>query len=176
VAVAISVISLMSFTLSKLSGNILTNGGFESGDSGWNKWWGLEIDKAEKHSGEASCRVVAQSNAWRGTTQIIACPEGAKKLKITGWIKTKDITPNGEPWNNARISVKFMKTEDNQDEENYVGEKYPPAVGEAKGTTDWKEYSRTYNIPAGCNYLDIGAMCGQAIGTAWFDDIVATIE
>ena len=174
-AVGITALVLTSFTFS-ITENLLSNGGFESDGSPWNIYWGLEIDKTEKHSGESSGRVVAQSNAWRGSSQTITCPEGAKKLKVTGWIKSQDIQPNGQPWNNARISVKFMKTTDNQDESNYVGEQYPPVVGEVTGTTDWKEYSRTYTIPEGCNYIDIGTMCGQATGTAWFDDIAVTTE
>lgn len=165
---------LISFTSS--NSNDLTNGGFENGDFRWNKWWGLELDRTNKHSGETSCKIQAKTQEWRGASQIIECPKSAKKIVISGWIKTKEIFPIGKPWNNAQIGVRFMKTRDEEDMENYVGKQYPPVVGEAKATSNWKEYKRKYSIPKGCNFIEINLMCGTATGTAWFDDIYVEIK
>ena len=145
-------------------------------DYRWNKWWGLELDKTQKHSGETSCKIKAKKIDWRGASQVILRPENSKIIIISGWMKTENILPNGKPWNNAQIGVRFMKTNDQEDMKNYVGKQYPPVVGSAKGTSDWKKYKREYSIPKECGFIEINLMCGTASGTAWFDDIYVEIK
>lgn len=166
---------LISFAQSN-SNNKLTNGGFENGDYRWNKWWGLELDKTQKHSGETSCKIKAKNIDWRGASQVILRPENSKIIIISGWIKTENILPNGKPWNNAQIGVRFMKTNDEEDMKNYVGKQYPPVVGSGTGTSDWKKHQREYSIPKECGFIEINLMCGTASGTAWFDDIYVEIK
>ncbi|MBI33937.1 MAG: hypothetical protein CMP67_01060 [Flavobacteriales bacterium] len=172
----LSVSATVLFSFALYNGNDLTNGGFENGDFRWNKWWGLELDNVNKHTGEVSCKIQAKPDEWRGASQVIECPRSAKKIIVSGWMKTHEIFPIGKPWNNARIGVRFMKTRDEEDMENYVGKKYPPVVGEAHATSGWKKYKRKYKIPKGCNFIEINLMCGNATGTAWFDDIHAELK
>ena len=168
------IITLISFTQS--NHNNFTNGGFENGHYKWNKWWGLELDSTQKKSGETSCKIKASNTEWRGASQVILCPKSAKTIIVSGWIKTKNILPNGKPWNNAQIGIRFMKTNNEEDMDNYVGIKYPPVVGAASATCDWKKYQRKYSIPKDCGFIEINLMCGTATGEAWFDDISVEIK
>ncbi|MBX9850738.1 MAG: glycoside hydrolase family 5 protein, partial [Cytophagaceae bacterium] len=72
-------------------------------------------------------------------------------------------------WEMARISIEFY------DEGGQMVGGYPPVTGQRMGTSEWKEYKMTYDIPAGATQVKITCALGNAKGTAWYDDIAMVI-
>lgn len=147
--------------------NQIKNPGFEE-EEGWNNWGGGVKDE-DAHSGDFSLRIENQEFKWTGADQIVILPEGAKRVTVSGWMKTKDVVKGANPWEQARIAVEFYDADG-----NLVGG-YPQATAQAEGTTDWRPYKRLYPVPAGANNVKIQLALGNATGTVWFDDIEVLI-
>jgi glucuronoarabinoxylan endo-1,4-beta-xylanase len=85
--------------------NLLTNPGFELGNtSGW-KTWGCSLTAVQNqaHSGNYSVRVYNRSQSWQGPVHsVIGKMEHGKTYTISAWIKLD----NAE---SARIAITFMQ-------------------------------------------------------------------
>jgi hypothetical protein len=147
----------------KKSLNALHNGGFESGAEGWNFWGGVE-DK-QKKSGKKALKVHNTKATWSGADQKILLPSNTFKILVGGYIRTQDVVMGKENWEQARISVEF-----HDHAGNMVGG-YPPVTGQFYKTNDWTWVQQTYFPPEGAKSLKVTCALGNAMGTAWFDDL-----
>jgi hypothetical protein len=155
--------AILIFSITALAQNQLRNPGFEDEKEGWNFWGGEQDDNA--HSGKFSLKVFNSEPKWSGADQKLLLPEGVKKVELSGWIKTENIVQGANQWEVARIAVEFL---------NEAGEltgEYPPPVGQIGGTTEWKQYKRTFTVPAGAKEIKVQMAIGNTKGTAWYDDI-----
>lgn len=147
--------------------NQLSNAGFEI-PGGWN-YFGSQIDRVA-HSGRFGLKIVNRKQEWNGADQEIVLPEDAKKVTVSGWIKIDSVVQGKESWEKARISIEFLDISGN------LVNGYPPVTGETVGTHGWKEFSRSYTIPATTRKVKVQCALGNATGTAFFDDIQLTIH
>lgn len=142
--------------------NQLSNAGFEV-PGGWN-YFGSQIDRTA-HSGRFGLKVLNRKQEWSGADQEIVLPEDAKKVTVSGWIKTDSVAQGKQSWEKARISIEFLDISGN------LVNGYPPVTGETVGTNEWKEFSRSYTVPATTRRVKVQCALGNATGTAYFDDI-----
>ncbi|MDG5816977.1 carbohydrate binding domain-containing protein [Chitinispirillales bacterium ANBcel5] len=149
-------------------GNVLSDFSFEEGGTNWN-FFGSEIGDVAR-SGNAGLTVINEVRNWSGADQLIALPEGAANITVSGWIKTEDVVQGRENWENARISIEYRDAEG-----NLVGG-YPAAVAQVTGTTDWTHYTRSYRVMPAARVLQVQCALGNATGAAYFDDITVTIR
>jgi hypothetical protein len=145
------------------SGNVLTDASFEKDGLGWNIF-GASVSAAA-HTGKMGVMVKNTSAAWSGAEQVIVMPVGASKAVVGGWIKTDNVLKGKEDWETARISVEFT------DGQGALVGGYPPVTGSALGTQEWKNCSMEYSVPQGAQSIKVQAALGNALGTAYFDDI-----
>jgi hypothetical protein len=149
------------------SDNQLSNAGFET-PGGWN-YFGSQIDRTA-HSGRFGLKVINRKQEWNGADQEIVLPENASNVTVSGWIKADSVVQGKESWEKARISIEFLDASGN------LVNGYPPVTGETVGTHEWKEFSRSYTIPATTIKVKVQCALGNATGIAYFDDIQLTIH
>ncbi|MBX9851868.1 MAG: carbohydrate binding domain-containing protein, partial [Cytophagaceae bacterium] len=155
------------FLSSSFAQNVLKNSGMEDLE-GWNNW-GNGVQDTSKHSGEYSLKISNDEFKWSGADQIIIFPKGAKRLTLSGWMRTENVEKGSNPWESARIAVEFY----NEDGKQVGG--YPQATAQVFGTTAWRPYKRMYPIPPDAANVKIQLALGNAKGTVWFDDVEATL-
>ena len=146
--------------------NVLKNPGFEE-EGGWNHWGGVRTEQAQ--DGKYSLSVHNIAPKWSGSDQIVILPEGAKKLKLSGWMKVDSVSRGKLPYEKARIAVEFYDINSKQ-----TGG-YPPVTAESFGSRDWRKYERTYNIPSTAFSVKVQVALGNVSGTAWYDALEAYI-
>jgi hypothetical protein len=147
--------------------NQLSNAGFEV-PGGWN-YFGSQIDRTA-HSGRFGLKVINRKQEWNGAEQEIVLPEDAREVTVSGWIKADSVVQGKQSWEKARISIEFLDISGN------LVNGYPPVTGETVGTHGWKEFSRSYSVPATARRVKVQCALGNATGTAFFDDIQLTIH
>ncbi|MDR0331722.1 MAG: carbohydrate binding domain-containing protein [Chitinispirillales bacterium] len=148
--------------------NLLVNPSFEEGGKGWNVWGGGV--GAVARSGKAGLSIRNDEVKWSGADQVIALPEGAANVFVSGWIKTDSVVRGVEAWENARISIEF------RDELGKLVGGYPPVAGQAVGTTGWTHFKRDYMVPGPARTVVLQCALGNAVGAAHFDDIALAIK
>lgn len=151
----------------KLSGNMLANGGFESGL--WGTKAGSAIDTAVKHSGNQSASMTGTTTGQYLGSGLI--PVSSDEVyELSGWIKTAgvsmpdgasinilmaDANKNSLGWYNN--SMKLIKTGDSQ---------------------DWTKFTAELShLVSGTAYIRIYVrLDGNVTGTVWFDDITFKLK
>ena len=158
------------------AGSMLWDGGFESGFRGGGFSWRftpvsrdvqISFDRAEKHSGEQSLRILF--NGRENLNFEDAChqfvPDPGKSYLLTGWVKTQSLTSS----EGVRLQVgAFTK----------AGVVLVQS-GEVHGTQPWTQLQLAWTAPqdAGfggvCVRRKMSDMPGSDIqGAAWIDDVV----
>ena len=140
------------------------NNSFESKDSSWIIWGG-EVTSEEAHSGERSLYFNNSESKWAYGEQYIKVPNGADSVKLSGWLKTKDVVQGAEAWETALLNFEYVDTL-----YNHI-DPYPQAASELLGTNDWKEYTKTSPIVDGAFAIKLHCALGNATGEMWIDDI-----
>jgi hypothetical protein len=154
--------------------SVLWDGGFESGFKGGGFAWEYKpvtpdvqigFDRAEKHSGEQSMRILF--NGHRNLDFEDVChqfvPEG-KKYVLTAWVKTQLTSSEG-----VRLQIHA-----------FSGGGMVSALSEdVHGTRDWTELRMVWTAPPDSG---LGSVCIKRImsdapgsdiqGAAWIDDVV----
>ena len=157
-------------------GSVLWDGGFESGFSGGGFGWHftpvsrdvqISFDRAEKHSGEQSLRILF--NGRENLNFEDAChsvvPEPGMSYLVSGWVKTQSLTSS----EGVRLQIgAFTKA-------GMVSVQ----SGEIHGTQPWKQLQLDWTAPqdAGlgsvCVRRKMSDMPGSDIqGAVWLDDVV----
>ena len=98
-----------------------------------------------------------------------------KHVKISGWIKTKDVAAKGYAGLWCRIDgPRGMLAHDNMAVRIDARGKATPNDRGVRGTTDWKLYSIEHDVPSTARAIVFGAiLTGE--GTAWWDDFAVEI-
>ena len=146
--------------------NLLANGGFEEGTDdlpGWSRQpWakGVAVDPEESRSGTRSLRVFAP-----GGMQSDLVPYSGGRLRVTGWMRTDNVSRGAEAWHKAALQL-ISYDADRQ------------AVGHVdiellEGTQEWRRVQGTALLSRAVAFVAV--VCHlwgeQTTGTAWFDDI-----
>lgn len=156
-------ILILTFLCSILfADNIIQNSGFEDGGKGWNLWGGVVEGKG--HSGKKCLYIKNEKHSWVGADQIIRIPKNSRSLKFSGWMKTNNITPGKESWEQALFSIEFVDSEGKQ-----MG-RYPEKTGITSKTTDWTFYESIHSVEYGAYGIKVVAALGNSMGEAWYDD------
>jgi hypothetical protein len=143
--------------------NQLINPGFEAEADGWSFFGGER--STSSHSGTSSLKVSLEKANWAGADQTVRFPKNTATVEVKGWMKTDNVVRGSNPWELARIAVEFFDENGTQ-----VGG-YPPVVGNAESSTDWKHYENTYDVPKGAAQVKVQVALGNCTGTAFFDDL-----
>ena len=78
--------------------NLLTNPGFEHGNTaGWTAWGcDLSATRQQVHTGNYSVRVSNRSQSWQGPLQsMLGKMEAGKTYRITGWVRLQNASKDG---------------------------------------------------------------------------------
>lgn len=127
------------------------------------------IDKQEKHSGTSSAylkSLTAKSKEFGNLMQAFVPNDYlAKRLRMTGWVKTKLTSGTAQLW--VRVDGEW-KTDDTK----------PGCFDNMndrpiKGDTNWTKYSIVVDVPENSNHVWFGLML-IGTGQIWLDDV--TVE
>lgn len=143
--------------------NLLVNASFEKGTDGWQlrafaSKGQMAVDLNEKHGASGSLRIEnsGADDTFVGQKVVVKPPA---RYRLTGWIKTKDVTPiehNGKEGASLSLFGSFEKSQ---------------SVVKTKGwtrvTLDFDTGSKT-EVEVGPR---LGHHASKAIGTAWFADL-----
>ena len=137
------------------------------------------IDEEEAKSGKRSLRMKSTGegsfgNAYLSLPGIAAA---GKHVKISGWIKTKDVAAKGYAGLWCRIDGPggVMLAHDNMALRIDARGKVTPNDRGVRGTTDWKLYSVQHDVPTSAKVIVFGALL-TGEGTAWWDDFAVEID
>jgi hypothetical protein len=142
--------------------NWAKNGDFKTKDA----WTGSPLTVEKGRAGSQAALLSNDTAQWSTLKQSIALPNPAPPLaEVSFGMKTQDVKVGLKEWELARANVTFFDAKGNQ-----VGG-WPDDPGRANGTTDWKNYSRSYPVPAGSATLVLSLELGNATGKVWFDQV-----
>ena len=134
----------------------ITNGGFESGTTGWTDLNAtLAADPLEFNSGAASLSVTNTTVGGAGAYQDFVVTPG-DRLTFTGYKKRKTVGST------TRFAIR--------DNTNSAWIEYPSLVED----TGWTQYSYTFTVPDGCVSIRVYCRVGIAGYEAYFDTVSLT--
>ena len=147
------------------SENLVANGDFEQGTTGWPA-------SAFKRPGIALKREAG--NTWLAISENTAIAQVIKlnpnwaALRVSARMRVTNVIAGKEGWHDARLAMNFTDA---------VGKHLDPwpSVFHAQGTGGWCQYGRVFKIPAKATRLDLSPSMFGASGTAEFDAIVVTV-
>ena len=157
---------LMFASLAHADGNLVTNGGFEEGATGWGLSAEALLSSDQPHTGQ-SCLKTARTDtaAYTLTGQRLKLRPGWP-YEISAWVRTENLT-EGQA-GGATLCMEWSKNG-----QYYEGE-YPKGIW---GTKDWTLVKSIAKVPADAD-PEVGLVCylrREATGTAWFDDVSVRI-
>jgi hypothetical protein len=125
--------------------------------------YAMTIDRAEKHGGAASAtiRCTADPPAEGFGTLMQQCgakPYGGKRLRVTGYAKSKDVEGWAGLWVRVDGLEKTSLAFDNM-------MKRP-----IKGSTEWTKYTIVLDVPEDAAVIAFGVLMGGK-GQVWIDDL-----
>jgi len=143
--------------LTVVAAEIIPKGWFKAGDDPKN--YEMSLDTVVKHSGKAGAHIKfigVQPTGFGTLMQMFKADDyRGKRVRMSGWIKTEN-ADKAQLWmrlDGERRTLGF----DNMEERA------------AKGTTDWKKYEITLDVPENTVAIGFGAfVVGK--GQAWVDD------
>lgn len=152
--------------------NLIARPGFEASEPALKSAWssggsGYQVDRAEKHSGNQSIRLVATGKG-EGALAICTLPVARIRtptmLIISGWSKAMDVTGAADGHYAIYVDVNYT------DGSNLYG----PNVPFSTGTHDWEYRSVRIPLPKPAKRVSVYLLLrGDHAGTAWFDDLYA---
>lgn len=145
--------------------NLLKNPGFEDGAANWNPPDGFTLDTTVAHTGKASLRFGWDNADKRKLClQTIECRPG-KRYLITAWLKSDNVHGAAQ---GATFGVEWYG------KKGYIGGSYPMGIG---WTTDWTEIRLLSSVvPPDATHAHIFVTLDWGgVGTAWIDDVSATV-
>ncbi len=155
----------ISFARVPPDASLVTNGGFESGLSGWDtnhSWYSnppsaISVPAGEGRSGSAALKYIGEGHR-AVAIQNPAVSAGAQ-YKVTGWIRSSNLDAG-----DARIAVEWLDAS-----WGWLGYTF---IGSVSGTADWTYVEQTVTAPSGAAFAPVELMTAQNnTGTVWFDDI-----
>jgi len=153
--------------------NILPNPGFEDGLRSWSVTSGTavySIDSATSHSGAFSVMGVENSSMSLGRLyqNVTGLVSPGTQYKISGWIKTQDVTGS------VIIGLDYVSSNNYTPNDGYIIE-----VGYVSGTNDWAFFESSFftvpPMPSDAVALYFLFDFNMGAGTAWWDDVSLTL-
>jgi len=124
---------------------------------------------APSRTGERSLKLggTETTAAWTMLRSNPVTVEPGSLLRLSGWIRTKNVRRESSQWTNCNIGVAFETAEGEVATiDGYPVAGTPPMIG----TRDWTRVERVVRVPAGAAHAR--ATCFLSLsGEAWFDDI-----
>lgn len=124
----------------------------------------------ESEGGSRFLRIVA--TAPEGVSpcrMLVRLPDGARKLRVEGRMRTRDFQRGAKEWEDARIDLQFLD-DGLQRVGSYVG---VPNLRE--NTPEWKAVSVMLDVPEGATCVGVSPKLLNATGTLDVDDIVVEV-
>ncbi len=141
--------------------NWVLNGDFKSA-AGWTNNPTLVTGR----EGGKALLIENQESKWTDHKQSIALPKPAPPaVEVSFGMKTENVVPGDKDWELARMNVTFF------DEKGVQVGGWPTDPGRATGTTPWKAYNYSYQVPQGAATITLSLELGNAKGKAWFDRV-----
>ncbi|MDO8952006.1 MAG: carbohydrate binding domain-containing protein, partial [Draconibacterium sp.] len=84
------VVIILSFFLQNgfAQTNLITNGGFENGTTGWSVWGATLATTTDAHSGSAAAKVSNRKNPWDAiNTNITSIIKSGQSYTLSAWVK-----------------------------------------------------------------------------------------
>jgi len=138
----------------------------------------VRLDEAEAKSGKRSLKMKGTGHGGFGNAFLTIPADAAagKHLKISGWIKTRDVAAKGYAGLWCRIDGPgVMLAHDNMAERIDAKGKVTIDDRGVRGTTDWKLCSVEHDVPSSARAVVFGALL-TGEGTAWWDDFAVEID
>jgi len=146
--------------------NLLENGGFEV----WEKWayggsedWAIVNDDVK--IGHGALKINNPTPVWSFASQSLSLDgRKIKKIKLSGYIKAKDIIPGAKEWQLARVNIEIKDGK---------GKRIDgwPVLEAFSGTFGWKYVEKEFDVPQDARRVDVFAGLLECKGTAWFDGL-----
>ncbi|HBT63195.1 MAG TPA: hypothetical protein DEB10_00845 [Ruminococcaceae bacterium] len=140
--------------------SLISNPGFEDGDTNWGVVGGAAISSDDTHSGAKAVKAVLGAEGYGMWNNLTADFDKNTALKMTFWVKLDGVTGDG-----IEVGV----------ERNCIDGEGAPLTDHVfserlTGTSDWKKV--TVDIPAteGCYGIVVKANIAAGEGTVYFDD------
>jgi len=132
--------------------------------TGWQTPQGGSIDVTEKHSGNASAKVVGEKEQYRLFAQDIDTKRFlvGTTLKLSAQVKGETIEKGPEPWQVG--CIRFVAVIDGKTQ--YISS--PNLLG----SFDWKPTAVEFTVPENLDRLTVQVGLNGATGTLWIDDVV----
>ncbi len=162
--------------------NLVPNPGFEEGKNSPDGWiahhlisgeW-AEYSKAEwtmyeVHSGKKSIKVTVTKNpnrtlGWRILEEKPVPIKGGSRIKVSGWMKTKDVVMGATDYNVPCITMLFWDAKGKIVQRHWIARATAPE-------TDWTKYEEEILLKDNVTSFTVSCGLGSCTGTAWFDDI-----
>ncbi len=127
----------------------------------------LKADSAVKHGGRTSATIINAGDGsepynWR--QEINRNLPLGKTVKLTGWVKTKDVG------NSAAVAIQLLDRQGRMVAFHTTQHEQP-----FRGTAEWKPFSLEFVVPQPTVRMAVLAML-QGRGQAWFDDFEMIVE
>ncbi|MHB9134794.1 MAG: LamG-like jellyroll fold domain-containing protein [Armatimonadota bacterium] len=121
--------------------------------TGAHRIWAGVIDDTVGHGDQSSLRLDGPTEAWTLTGASYFTGVYAKKVRVSAWVKTKDVAGEGPAFGFHRMD----------------NEKYEFHTSGLTGTKDWTKISYVSTLPAECWGVHL-FWRNSGTGTVWFDD------
>lgn len=144
-----------------------SNGSFEEGKKNWRG--SFTLSNSEVKHGNSACMLSSNEFIWTGIDQSAEIPNNTQTITISGWLKSEDIKQGKDPWNNGLLNVEFTS-----DGQTKTGE--DQSITFVTGTTDWKFYTKTFNVPKNTKKYRLMIALGFATGTLFADNITVDFK
>lgn len=157
-----SIMMILTFlsvsVLESLAADVLPRGWFKAGSHPQN--YEMTIDAAMKHGGKASAHIRFIGDKGEGFGTLMqtfkADDYRGKRVRMSAWMKTEN-TESAQLWMRLDSENGTMLGFDNM------------ANRAVKGTTEWKRYEITLDVPETAVYIAFGGLVAGK-GEAWVDD------
>lgn len=168
-------------TYAQKIGNLVPNPSFEEGNNSpdpwiihhsikgdWAQYSSAEWATDEVHSGKKSIKVSVSKSAgktlgWRISEENPIPVKGGKKVRVSGWMKTKDVVMG--PTEYCVPCIIFTTYDINKKvvKRYWIGRAVSPK-------TEWTKYEKVIKLKDEVEYFTLSAGLTNCTGTAWFDD------
>lgn len=147
--------------------NLVINGGFEDGLSGWNANEGVNATPWVFKEGKGSAAFVSMraETGWIGMDQSVDLPRKAEALDVCAWIKGEHLVQGKETWNTALVIVDFYKGSSKMGDGIHVAS--------LVGSRDWTLVDKKIKVPAGASSFKLMVALSSCTGSFYIDGIVA---
>ena len=135
------------------------------------------LDDSESKSGKRSLKMKSTGQGGFGNAfqTLPGSVAAGKHVKISGWIKTKNVAASGYAGLWCRIDgTGGMLAHDNSVERIDANGKVTHNDRGTRGTTDWKLCSVEHDVPTAAQAIVFGVLL-VGDGTAWWDDFAVEI-